>query len=131
MSLLLGATVVLVATMAMPRHIHWTPPLVAAHSLQENITRCIATPECTTVRVPPLTKFVFNSAQLNITGARGLIIQGGASLLLFTPGVGVLIENSNDVVVGNLSIDYDPKPYSQATVTKISPDCNSTRLHET
>ena len=128
MSVLLLASVSQGTAMAAPRAIAWTPPSLSAKRLQQNITQCIASSECSRVLIPPLTTFAFNSAQLNITDAYGLTIHGGSSLLLFAPGVGVLIANSHNVVVGNLSIDYDPKPYSQATVTKISTDCNSTRL---
>ena len=128
MSILLVVSIAQAKALAVPRAISWKPPSLAAKHLQQNITDCIASSECSRVLIPPLTTFAFNSAQLNITDAYGLTINGGSSMLLFAPGVGVLIENSHNVVVGNLSVDYEPKPYSQATITKISADCNSTRF---
>jgi hypothetical protein len=58
---------------------------------------------------------------LTISGASGLRIAGnGARLLMQNPGSGgLLVHNSRDVEITDLTIDYDPVPYSQGTITAI------------
>lgn len=60
---------------------------------------------------------------LPIKGADKLILrgaQGGTTLIFTQPSAGgILFENCKDVSVRNLTIDYDPLPYSFGTVTDV------------
>ena len=60
---------------------------------------------------------------LPVKGAEKLMLHGaeGGSTLVFTnPSVGgILFENCTDVSIRNLTIDYDPLPYSFGTVTAV------------
>ena len=103
----------------------WVPPSAAAVALQAAITHAIEEEATThekptaTVVTAPSGDVYFNSASLNITGAHHVTLRGATAAasttapttLYFAPGVGVKIENSSDIVVDTLSIDYHPLPY--------------------
>ena len=89
----------------------WVAPTAAAEALQASIAWAIRKRSASVVA--PAGDLYFNSASLNISGASSFTLLGNAkgTVLYFTPGVGVKVENCSDVVVRALTIDYDPLPY--------------------
>lgn len=59
---------------------------------------------------------------LYIKNASHLVINGqGATLLITHPEIGgICSENSNNVKIKNIKIDYDPLPFAQGTVTAVN-----------
>ncbi|MAX25620.1 MAG: hypothetical protein CMJ19_14065 [Phycisphaeraceae bacterium] len=61
---------------------------------------------------------------IQLNGAKDLIIDGqGAAITMTNPECGVFqISQSQRVIIKNFSVDYDPLPYTQATVTAFDLD---------
>ena len=59
---------------------------------------------------------------LQISDAHHLVINGQGSTLLIThPEVGgINTDNSSDIVIRDLTIDYDPLPYAQGTISQVN-----------
>lgn len=74
-----------------------------------------------------------NGACLNINGARGITIRGAGSgqtrLLVGNPSAGLLaVTDSSDIVLSGLSVDYDPLPVVQGTVTAVNAQAQTVDL---
>lgn len=68
-------------------------------------------------------------ACLNLQNADGLIIEGnGTEFIVHTPDAGMFnAVNSTDLVIRNLSVDYDPLPYTEGVVLD-KPSSGVTRI---
>ena len=63
------------------------------------------------------------SGALTVIGAEGLTIDGNGATLLVHPTCMVFaIAKSRKVTVKNLTIDYDPLPYTQAVIRSVTPE---------
>lgn len=60
---------------------------------------------------------------LTVSGARGLRVEGnGARLVMRNPSSGgILFHDCQDIQIRDLTIDYDPVPFSQGTITAVDP----------
>ena len=105
----------------------WIPPSSSALSLQENISFAIAS-GASSYTIYGGGIYQFNSASLNISSsAVPFTIHGEGSLFIFTPGsAAVVIFESSDLVVNNITIDSSSPTFSQGTITSISSTCFST-----
>ena len=109
--------------------LQWVPPAPNAVALQASVDAAIAAGTRELVIQPGV--YSFNSAALNITDARNLRVSvagdGGSADIRFELGASLIIRNASCLsVIGPLSIDYQEPPYSQASITRIGPDCFST-----
>jgi len=60
--------------------------------------------------------------ELVLDGVKNITIDGNGSTLLFTkPQAGVSVIHCDNMEMTNLTLDYDPLPFTQGTVTAISP----------
>ncbi len=73
-------------------------------------------------RISPTGNPSMSTFALSINGADHLVINGQGSTLLIThPEVGgICTDNSSDIVIRDLSIDYDPLPYAPGTISEVN-----------
>eukprot|EP00040_Diaphanoeca_grandis_P030851 m.183238 g.183238 ORF g.183238 m.183238 type:complete len:525 (-) comp32155_c0_seq1:84-1658(-) len=106
----------------------WVPPSPAAQELQLAVSNAVQHGHPATVGVPA-GKIYFNDAAFNITGAKSITIGGtDDSTLVFSPGVGVNIQNSSDTTLYSVNIGYSPLPYVYGSVMSTQTDHLTMRL---
>ena len=91
----------------------WVPPSREALDLQSAIYTAISHRQAS-IRLPPGVVY-FNDVGLNITNAHGLSIDG-TTTLMFRPGVGIQIQNSSNVTLSGVTVDYSPLPFCHGAV---------------
>ena len=70
--------------------------------------------------VPPATYRL--SANLELRGLEGFVLNGQGATLIFAPGGGkVLLQGCRDCAVKGLTLDLDPLPFTQGTVLSVDP----------
>ena len=115
----------LVAAGAAPLAAAWTPPSAAAAALQAAIDVAVASGAPALSAAPGA--YAFNSASLNVTGARGLALTLAGASLVFAPGAGVSVTDAQDVSIsGPVSVGYSAPAFAQATIEAVGADCFST-----
>ena len=73
---------------------------------------------------------------VNIRGAKNITVDGQGSTIVFSLAdlnkQGFKIDNSENIRLKNFSIDYDPLPFTQGTITAMSDDGKSIdfRIHD-
>jgi hypothetical protein len=95
------------------------PPTPFALSVQASLTSAIAS-HAPTFAFPANSVIAFNAANLNITAAAAIAIEGANATLIFEPGFGVNVSHSSDMLLSNFSIDYSPLPYVFGALTNTS-----------
>ena len=77
----------------------------------------------------PAGDYFFGNASLVIYHASNFTVRAeagpGTVQLWFSIGTGVLVNQSSDVVLDGLSVDYDPPAHYQGTVVRVTDDSNN------
>jgi hypothetical protein len=64
---------------------------------------------------PPIGAYYFDSTPLIFAGARDFLFDGSGATFWFKLGAGILVTQCVNVTLRNLTIDYNPLPYFQAS----------------
>ena len=83
--------------------------------LQKLLDAAIASGAARLMLVPGAT-YAFGSVSLSMRAARGLFLDGAGATLVFAPGAGVLVRESADAAIVNITVAYDPPCFTQGTV---------------
>lgn len=67
--------------------------------------------------------YEFGSASFTLRNATNFLLDGSGSTLLFSPGFGILVRDSSDSVMRNLTVTYNPPCFTQGLI--IAHDVNS------
>ncbi|MEK6793994.1 MAG: right-handed parallel beta-helix repeat-containing protein [Spirochaetota bacterium] len=91
--------------------------------LQRMVDEAIAAKKATVVL--PAGRFFIDGSRVTVSRANNLVIEGAGSntvLLNAAPDAVFAVIDSSNVTLRNFTIDYDPLPFTQATVVSISDD---------
>jgi hypothetical protein len=106
-------------------------PSPNAIALQEEIDKSIALQGASSVSVSA-GDYYFGNASLVIHRASNFTLRAqagpGTVQLWFTIGTGVLVNQSSDVVLDGMSVDYDPPAHYQGTIVQVIDDNSSSML---
>lgn len=89
-------------------------PLPGAQ-LQAAVDAAIAS-GAASLSLEPLATYAFGAASLTLRGAARFALEGAGATLVFAPGYGVLVRESRDSAVRNLTVAYDPPCFTQGVI---------------
>jgi hypothetical protein len=106
---------------------NWIPPSQSALALQDAINVAISSGK-NSYTIINGGKFLFNSASLNITSSlSSFILYGEGAELIFAVGsASIIIRDSINLTIYNLTIDSSTPTFTQGFITLISDSCFST-----
>jgi len=64
----------------------------------------------------PGSSYLFTNLSLSVKGALNFTLDGSGSSLVFSPGFGVLVLESQNSLIRNLTVDYDPPCFTQGVI---------------